>query len=247
MRGRKRARKKRRYGNRAKELLACFAEAGKQVGKLSDEAVRDVVRCCREKKLRRPSPEQRTAKEKFFPGYYVEGHSGCEPRNPGSQEEGKMPVYICRWPNGDFSVVSAANKERAIELLDEVGNAEGAPISVIKDFMIHFQLKDSGDLEFESFGEATEAKIMEWGYPLLDDAWAEVANGRLGEDERANVIRQAVDAERERVVHKAKEPETELGKRIKGLTDAPAGTVNAIVKNQARRSLEKFRGKRTPH
>jgi len=113
--------------------------------------------------------------------------------------------------------------------------------------MIHFELKDSGELKFESFGEATEGKIMKWGYPLLDDAWAEVANGRLGEDERSNVMRQAVAAERERVVHKAKEPETEVGKRIKGLTDAPAGTVNAIVKNQARRSLEKFRGKGTPH
>jgi hypothetical protein len=158
-----------------------------------------------------------------------------------------MPVYICRWPNGDFSVVSAANKERAIELLDEVGNAEGSPISVIKDFMIHFELNDSGELEFESYGEATEGKIMEWAYPLLDDAWAEVTKGSLGEDERANVIRQAVAAERERVVHKAKEPETELGKSIKGLTDAPAGTINTIVKNQARRSLDRFRGKGNVH
>ncbi len=158
-----------------------------------------------------------------------------------------MPVYICRWPNGDFSVVSAANKERAIELLDEAGNAEGSQISVIKDFMIHFALKDSGELEFESYGEATESKIMEWGYPSLDDAWAEVINRGLGEEERAHVICRAVAAERERVVHKAKEPETELGKRIKGLTDAPAGTINAIVKNQARRSLDKFRGKGKPH
>lgn len=112
--------------------------------------------------------------------------------------------------------------------------------------MIHFELKDSGELEFESFGEAAERKIMECGYPLLDDARAEVANGSLGV-ERANVIRQAVTAERERVVHKGKEPETELGKRIKGLTDAPAGTVNAIVKNRAKTSLEKFQGKGTPH
>jgi hypothetical protein len=247
MRGRKRARKKRRYGNRAKELLACFAEAGKQAGKLSDEAVLDVVRCCREKKTKASQSGTKDGKGEVFPGYYVEGHSGCEPRNRGSQEEDKMPVYICRWPNGDFSVASAANKERAIELLDEIGNAEGAPISVIEDFMIHFELKDSGDLEFESFGEATEGKIMEWGYPLLDDACAEFANGSLGDDERAKVIRQAVDAERQRVLHKTKEPEMELGKRIKGLTDAPAGTVNAIVKTRARRSLEKFRGKRTPY
>ena len=124
-----------------------------------------------------------------------------------------MPVYICRWPNGDFSIVSAVNKQRAIELLDEVGNAEGSP----------------------SYGEATEGKIMEWGYPLLDHAWGEIASGRLEEDRRANAIQEAVAAERARVVHAAKEPETELGKRIKGLTDAPAGTINRIVKDQARR------------
>jgi hypothetical protein len=158
-----------------------------------------------------------------------------------------MPVYICRWPNGDFSIVSAANKDRAIELLDKAGNAEGSQISVIKDFMIHFALKDSGELEFESYGESTESKITGWGYPSLAEAWAEVINGGLGEEERARVIHRAVAAERERVVHKAKEPETEVGKRIKGLTDVPARMINAIVKNQARRSLDKFRGKGKPH
>jgi len=43
---------KRRHANKAKDLLASFAEAGKQVGRLSDEAVLDVVRCCREKKTK---------------------------------------------------------------------------------------------------------------------------------------------------------------------------------------------------
>jgi hypothetical protein len=66
MRGRKCARKKRRYGNRAKELLACFAEAGKQVGKLSDEAVLDVVRCCREKKTKAPQSGTKDGKGEVF-------------------------------------------------------------------------------------------------------------------------------------------------------------------------------------
>jgi hypothetical protein len=35
-----------------------------------------------------------------------------------------MPLFICRWQNGDFSAVSASSKKDAIELLDEVGNAE---------------------------------------------------------------------------------------------------------------------------
>ena len=44
------------HGNRGKELLGCFAEAGKQMGELSDEAVLDAVRRCREKAAKaRPS------------------------------------------------------------------------------------------------------------------------------------------------------------------------------------------------
>jgi len=40
---------KQRRGNRAKETLGCFAEAGKRMGELSDEAVLNIVRRCREK------------------------------------------------------------------------------------------------------------------------------------------------------------------------------------------------------
>lgn len=36
-----------------------------------------------------------------------------------------MPLYLCRWPNGDCSVVWARNKQDAIAELDQVGNAEG--------------------------------------------------------------------------------------------------------------------------
>jgi len=109
--------------------------------------------------------------------------------------------------------------------------------------MIHFELKDSGELKFEKFGEATEGKVMEWGYPLLDAALAEIADQTLTEGERANAIREAVAAERRRVVHRNKEPETELGKRIKRLSDVPAGLINTIVKSQARKSMDRFRGK----
>jgi hypothetical protein len=37
-----------------------------------------------------------------------------------------MAMFLCRWPNGDFSIVSAATKSDAVELLDEWGNAEQA-------------------------------------------------------------------------------------------------------------------------
>ena len=51
-----------------------------------------------------------------------------------------MPLYMCRWPNGDCSVVWATNKGEAIEILDEVDNAEGCPLMALRDFMVHFRL-----------------------------------------------------------------------------------------------------------
>jgi len=55
-----------------------------------------------------------------------------------------MPVYKLRWPNGNFSFVSAASQQEAIEALDEIDNAEGCPLSVVEDFMVHFHLEEDG-------------------------------------------------------------------------------------------------------
>ena len=73
-----------------------------------------------------------------------------------------MPLYICRWQNGDFSAVSAASKADAIQLLDEVGNAEVCELFTVKNFMVHFSLKQETDeiddfvpVELEGFGKAT--------------------------------------------------------------------------------------------
>ena len=39
-----------------------------------------------------------------------------------------VPAFLCRWPNGDCSVVMARSKADAIEKLDEVANAEDCPM-----------------------------------------------------------------------------------------------------------------------
>ena len=39
-----------------------------------------------------------------------------------------MSLFICRWQDGDFSAVSAASRDEAMELLDEVGNADVAEL-----------------------------------------------------------------------------------------------------------------------
>jgi len=80
-----------------------------------------------------------------------------------------MPLYLCRWPNSDVSVVQARNKTEAIIRLDEFENAEGAQIIRLSDFLVDFHLNDEGRLEFGTFGEAAEDEIMETAYPELEE------------------------------------------------------------------------------
>ena len=84
-----------------------------------------------------------------------------------------MPLYICRWQNGDFSAVSTSSRAEAIELLDEVGNAEVCELFANKNFMVHFRLKDEADdvgemapIELEGFGEGTEGVLCDRVDPL---------------------------------------------------------------------------------
>jgi hypothetical protein len=83
-----------------------------------------------------------------------------------------MPLYICRWQNGDFSAVSAASKKDAIALLDEVGNAEVCELFTVKNFMVHFRLKQKAEeiddflpVELEEFGEETVDTLCNRVYP----------------------------------------------------------------------------------
>jgi hypothetical protein len=77
-----------------------------------------------------------------------------------------MGPYLCRWENGDFSIVKAKSKEHAIEMLDEVVNAEGLPLYAIADFMVHFQLSDEGNVELEGFGDEFGDYVKERVHPI---------------------------------------------------------------------------------
>src|ERR1039458_10158351 len=101
-----------------------------------------------------------------------------------------MPLFICRWQNGDFSAVSAASKKDAIELLDEVGNAEVCEIFTVKNFMVHFSLKQETDeiddfvpVESEGFGEATEDILCSRVYPAYFNAAVSVGETWPDEEE----------------------------------------------------------------
>ncbi len=69
--------------------------------------------------------------------------------------------------------MSASSRAEAIELLDEVGNAEVCELFAVKNFMVHFRLKEKTDelddfvpVELEGFGEGTEDILCNHVYPF---------------------------------------------------------------------------------
>ena len=146
-----------------------------------------------------------------------------------------MPGYLCRWPNGDCSAVSARDEQDAILKLDEVSNAEGCPLVQLREFQIHFHLTDDGELELENFGEETEAAIWKFCYPLLEEATSEQR-------------REAVLQERRRVVAiPVDEPETELGRDIKKQMGAPTALVDEMIRQEGEDVLKNLKRPRKPH
>jgi hypothetical protein len=88
-----------------------------------------------------------------------------------------MPLFICRWQNGDFSVVQAKSKEHATILLDEVDNADFGELFPVKEFLVNFSLRKEVDnieefvpVELEGFGEDTMDMLAERVYPVYQQA-----------------------------------------------------------------------------
>ena len=143
-----------------------------------------------------------------------------------------MRVFLCRWPNGDCSVVTARSKADAVEKLDEVANAEGCPMVDLSEAQVHFALTDDGQLVLEGLGEDTEQDIFEFCYPVLGEALAADKD-----------VARAVQIERDRGKDDWAEPETpatELGRRTKAELDMPTSIVNRMVSKAATRRLHSF-------
>ena len=156
-----------------------------------------------------------------------------------------MPLYLCRWPNSDVSVVQARNKTEAIIRLDEFENAERAQITRLTDFLVDFHLNDEGSLELGAFGEATEDEIMETAYPELEELKTSDQLDGLDPEgpEYAQKIKEAVEWEKKRLWNKqktSKQSETEVGKRIQERTGAATVLVNRWVEELGEKILEEF-------
>lgn len=74
-----------------------------------------------------------------------------------------MPVYLCRLPNGDVSIVGACNKSDAIVVLDEFDNAEHAEISRLNELLaLDESSKEYGE-KFRRAAGAASAVVDDWG------------------------------------------------------------------------------------
>src|SRR5947207_7436823 len=165
-----------------------------------------------------------------------------------------MPLFICRWQNGDFSAVSASSREEAMELLDEVGTADVADLFTAKRIMVHFQLRKEVDnleesvpVSFEGFGEETYDTLCERVYPVYSKASIRVhndlhANGDVPKEEydaALKVLNDALVTERMRNWDSKKpklsdDPDTaELQKEL----DMPRPMAEQAVKERRRRAM----------
>ena len=89
---------------------------------------------------------------------------------------------ICRWPNGDISLVAAQSRTEADDLLDDVGNPDGAEILRLSHpIAIHFSLKkvspegsiaDALELDDPGFNDDLMLSISERAYPVLGEVLA---------------------------------------------------------------------------
>jgi hypothetical protein len=78
-----------------------------------------------------------------------------------------MTTFLCRWSNGDFSVVVASNKEDAINKLNEIDSADDCEITALKEFLVSFKLADDGEFVCEGLGEVSRNEILTAAYPAL--------------------------------------------------------------------------------
>jgi hypothetical protein len=51
-----------------------------------------------------------------------------------------MAIFLCRWPNGSFSIIGAANETEAVMELDEIGDTDGAEISRMLSCLLDFEI-----------------------------------------------------------------------------------------------------------
>ena len=65
-------------------------------------------------------------------------------------DEFETGVYLCRWPNGDFSLVEANTRREALVELDEWDAAHPCQLFPLESCMVDFRLNDQGENRIEA-------------------------------------------------------------------------------------------------
>lgn len=157
-------------------------------------------------------------------------------------------LYVCRWPNGEFSVVKADSKRDALVQLDEWAGAQASWLVPLEIFMADFRLDDLGTIELNAFGEETNEFIRDHCYPELEavlssDALKSFSGEYSGAEKE--VIKKAVEHERRRLWDNQPEgpaAKTELGKRLQTSMGTTGPVADHYVDLAAKRILQSEAG-----
>jgi hypothetical protein len=118
-------------------------------------------------------------------------------------DEFESGLYLCRWPNGDFSVVKADTRRDALIELDEWAGADPAWLIPISTWMVDFRLNDQGEIELAEFGEETTDLVWDRCYPELESVLSRIEvtsnSGDRCNLRAAHKIKKAVEHERKRL------------------------------------------------
>jgi hypothetical protein len=70
---------------------------------------------------------------------------GCD--NAPGLDDVETGMYLCRWPNGEFSLVKAETRRDALIQLDEWAGAHPSFLFALDTCMVDFRLNDLGEIE----------------------------------------------------------------------------------------------------
>ena len=87
-----------------------------------------------------------------------------------------MPIYLCRWSNGDVSLAAGESEVEVADVLDEVDNPDAAELMELDHAIaVHFKLgtrpgeEGTLPLGFEGMSEELESSICERAYPVYNE------------------------------------------------------------------------------
>ena len=117
-----------------------------------------------------------------------------------------MPIYLCRWPNGDVSIAAGESEVEVADVLDEVDNSDAAELMQLDHAVaVHFKLgtrpgeEGTLPLRFEDMNEELQSSIYERAYPVYNEV-------RTKPDPPVKELTKALEQEKNPIYRKAPEP-----------------------------------------